>query len=78
MLFVIIDAMLKISRRNISMSVGVPNSKTVTITVQVGDRTQRKATHLLRLECFSAFVLKIRDPSRIESFVFGIAINLPR
>lgn len=78
MLFVIIDAMLTISRRNISMSVGVPNSKTVTITVQVGDRTQRKETHLLRLECFSTVVLKIRDPSRIESFVFGVAINLLR
>jgi len=77
-LFVIIDAMLTISRRNISMSVIVRNSKTVTISVQVGDRTQRKATHLPRLKCFSAVVLKIRDPFRIESFVFGIAINVLR
>ena len=78
MFFVIIDAMLTIGRRNVSMSVAVPNSKTVEITVQVGERTQRKATYLLRLECFSEVVLKIRDPSIVESFVFGIAINLLR
>ena len=78
MLFVIVDAMLTISRQNISMNVGVPNSKTVKISVQVGERTQRKATHLLRLECFSAVVLKIRYPFMIESFVFGIGMNLLR
>ena len=60
------------------MNVGVPNSKTVEISFQVGERTQRKASHLPRLECFSAVVLKIRDPFMIESFVFGIAINLLR